>query len=90
VAGVLEGRRDGEPGFQLIGALAALVGGLAVFGSLYYSFVPAAPGAEIPLVVAMVPWVCLGIVVAGLLVATWIRRTRQAVWADMGTVFDEV
>jgi hypothetical protein len=41
-------------------------------------------------VVAMVPWVCLGIVVSGLLVATWIRRTRQAVWADMGTVFDEV
>ncbi|MDT7629025.1 MAG: hypothetical protein QOI50_955 [Pseudonocardiales bacterium] len=90
VAGVLEGRRDGEPGFQLIGALAAVVGALAVFGSLYYSFVPAAPGAEIPLVVAMVPWVCLGIVVSGLLVATWIRRTRQAVWADMGTVFDEV
>jgi hypothetical protein len=90
VAGVLEGRRDGDLGFQLIGALAALVGGLAVLGSLYYSFVPAIPGAAIPPVVEMEPSVCLGIALVGVLVASWIRGSRPAVWADMGTVFDEV
>jgi amino acid transporter len=90
IAGTRQGRRTGRPEFQVVAVLAGLVGALALFGSLYYSFVPAAPGAPIPLVVAMVPWVGLGIVVSGVLVATWIRRTRQAVWADMGTVFDEV
>jgi amino acid transporter len=90
VAGVFEGRRTGEPGFQLVGALAAVVGGLAVLGSLYYSFVPSTPGAPIPLVVGMVPWVCLAVAATGLLVAGWLRRARPLAWADMGTVFDEV
>ncbi|QJY48978.1 APC family permease [Pseudonocardia broussonetiae] len=90
VAGVMQGRRTGRPAFQVVGALAALVGALAVFGGLYYSFVPAAPGAEIPVQYAMVPWVCLGIVAVGAAVAVWTRRSRQAVWQDMGRVFDEV
>jgi len=90
VAGTRQGRREGRPGFQLVAVLAALVGALALFGSLYYSFVPAAPGAPIPLVTQVVPWVCLGIALVGVLVASWIRRSRPAVWADMGTVFDEV
>jgi hypothetical protein len=90
VAGVLEGRRVGEPGFALVGALAAVVGGLAVFGSLYYSFVPSAPGAAIPLVTRIVPWLCLAVALAGLGVAAWMRRTRPTAWLHMGTVFDEV
>jgi amino acid transporter len=90
LAGTRQGGRTGRRGFQLVAVLAALVGGLALFGSLYYSFVPAAPGAPIPLVTQVVPWVCLGIALVGVLVASWIRGSRPAVWADMGTVFDEV
>ncbi|WP_169736853.1 APC family permease [Pseudonocardia spinosispora] len=90
IAGTLQGRRTGQVGFQVVAVLAGLVGALAVFGGLYYSFVPSSPGASIPTAVAVVPWVCLLVVVVGLVIATWIRRTRPAAWADMGTVFDEV
>ncbi|GAA5157671.1 APC family permease [Pseudonocardia eucalypti] len=90
VAGFAQGRRTGDAGFQRVGALAAAVGGLAVFGAIYYSFVPAAPGAEIPGVIAMVPWVCGALVVVGLAVAAWLRHTRPTAWSHMGTVFDEV
>lgn len=90
VAGVLQGRRTGAPGFSVVGALAAAVGALALFGGLYYSFVEAAPGAGILPQVAVVPWVCLGVVGAGLAVAAWTRARRRDAWADMGRVFDEV
>jgi amino acid transporter len=90
IAGVMQGLRTGRPAFQVVGALAALVGALAVFGGLYYSFVPAAPGAEIPVQIAMVPWVCLAVAVTGIAVAAWLRRRRPAEWHDMGRVFDEV
>ncbi|HEY2207610.1 MAG TPA: APC family permease [Pseudonocardia sp.] len=90
VAGTAQGRRSRRPGFQVVAVLAGLVGALAVFGSLYYSFAPSAPGVPIPTVVAMVPWVCLAVAVVGLLVAAWVRRTRPSAWADMGAVFDEV
>jgi amino acid transporter len=90
VAGIGQGGRTGHPGLQVVGALAALVGALAVFGGLYYSFVPAAPDAPIPAQMAMIPWVCLAVVVVGLAVAAWTHRYRRAVWADMGRIFDEV
>jgi amino acid transporter len=90
VAGVAQGRRTGRTGFQVVGALAALVGALAVFGGLYYSFAPAAPGVSIPLQTAMVPWVCLAVAAAGGAVAAWTRKRRREVWADMGQVFDEL
>lgn len=90
IAGVTQGTRTRRPGFQLVGALAGLVGALAVFGGLYYSFVPAAPGAPIPLQVAIVPWVCLAVAAAGIALAAWTRRYRRPVWADMGRIFDEV
>jgi hypothetical protein len=90
VAGVAQGARTGRRALQVTGALAALVGVLAVFGGLYYSFVPAAPGVPIPMQVAIVPWVCLAIAVAGLALAAWTRRSRPGVWADMGRIFDEV
>lgn len=90
IAGVVHGTRIGDARFRVVGGLAAVVGGLALFGSLYYSFVEAAPGAGIPLVVAAVPWVCLAIGAVGLAVAAWTRRFRQPVWADMGRIFDEV
>jgi hypothetical protein len=90
IAGVVHGTRIGDSRFRVVGGLAAVVGGLALFGSLYYSFIEAAPGAGIPLVVAAVPWVCLAIAAVGLAVAAWTRRFRQPVWADMGRIFDEV
>jgi amino acid transporter len=90
VAGIRQGYRTRHPGLQVTGALAALVGALAVFGGLYYSFVPAAPDAPIPVQMAMIPWVCLAVVVVGLAVAAWTHRFRQGVWADMGRIFDEV
>ena len=90
VAGIAQGRRTGHPGLQVTGALAALVGALAVFGGLYYSFVPPAPDVPIPLQVAMIPWVCLVVLVAGFALAAWTRRYRAAAWADMGRIFDEV
>ncbi|WP_232665193.1 APC family permease [Pseudonocardia sp. TRM90224] len=90
IAGTVEGRRTGRTGFTATGVVAALVGALAVFGGLYYSFAPAAPGAEIPLQVAIVPWICLVVAVVGLLVAAWTRSARRQVWADMGRIFDEI
>lgn len=90
IAGTMQARRTGNLGFQIIAVLTSVVGALAVFGGLYYSFVPSTPGTPIPLVTAMVPWVCTGVAVTGLLVAVWIRYTRASAWADMGTVFDEV
>ncbi|MGD9528417.1 APC family permease [Pseudonocardia sp.] len=90
IAGVTHGRRTGDSRFRVVGGLAAVVGALALFGSLYYSFVEAAPGAGIPLVVAVVPWVCLAIAGCGLAVAAWTRRFRQPIWDDMGRIFDEV
>jgi amino acid transporter len=90
VAGAIQGRRIGDAGFAATGLVAALVGALAVFGGLYYSFVPAAPGAAIPLQMSIVPWVCVAVAAAGLLVATWTRAYRTSVWADMGRIFDEM
>ncbi|MHA6793904.1 APC family permease [Pseudonocardia bannensis] len=90
IAGAAQGRRTGRAGFTVTGVLAALVGALAVFGGLYYSFVPAAPGAEIPLQIAMVPWVCAAVAAIGLALAVWTRRYRRPVWADMGRIFDEI
>ncbi|TQM09209.1 hypothetical protein FB558_4959 [Pseudonocardia kunmingensis] len=61
----------------MVGAPAALVGELAVFGGLYYSFTPPAPGVPISLQTAMVPWVCLAVAVerCG---RTWARSSTSS------------
>jgi amino acid transporter len=87
VSGVLHGRRTGRRSLVVTGALASVVGALAVFGGLYYSFVEAAPGAGVPYVYAIVPWVCLAIVAVGFAVAAWTRSSRPVVWDDMGRIF---
>lgn len=90
VAGVTHGARSRRPAFQVLGAVAALVGALAVFGGLYYSFVPSTPGAPISIQYAMIPWVCLAVAVVGLALAAWTRRYRRPVWSEMGRIFDEL
>ena len=48
IAGVLKGSRDGNSRLRNAGVLAALTGAIATYGSLYYSFAEAAPGAGVP------------------------------------------
>ena len=84
IAGVSHGRRIGDSRFRVVGGLVAVVGALALFGSLYYSFVEGAPGAGIPLVVAVVPWVCLAIAVCGLAVAACGRESATVPSALLG------
>lgn len=43
---------------------ATLAGTVALLRGIYYSFVPADPGAEIPGHIAAIPWVCLAIALA--------------------------
>jgi len=90
VSGVLHGRRTERRSLVVTGALATLVGALAVYGGLYYSFVEAAPGAGVPFVYKIIPWICVVIVASGLAVAAWTRSARPLVWDDMGRVFSEV
>jgi hypothetical protein len=60
----------------------------AVFGSLYYSFVPAAPGAGIPGPYRAVPAVAVAVVAAGGAIAVMLRRRRPDAWRAMGAVFE--
>lgn len=90
VAGIIHGLRGARRSFVVAGVAASLFATVAIFGGLYYSFVPAAPGAEIPLATRLIPWVGIGIVLIGCALAAWTRRSRATVWADMGRVFDEV
>jgi polyferredoxin len=89
LAGLRAGARARQVGFQLAGVLAAIAGGLALFGGFYYSFEPASPRAPIPTATAMVPWICLVVALVGLGIAVWLRRTRSASGATMGSIFDE-
>jgi amino acid transporter len=76
------------------GRLVALsIGGVcvalaAVWSSLYYSFVEAAPGAGIPGPYKAVPWLCVAILVLGVLLGLFLRARRQSAWQNMGTVFE--
>jgi amino acid transporter len=70
-------------------AMAALAASsAAVFGSLYYSFVPAAPGAGIPGPYRAVPAVAVAVVAAGGAIAVMLRRRRPDAWRAMGAVFE--
>lgn len=87
MAGIAYGMRNRKPALALasVGALGGA--GVAVFGSLYYSFVEAAP-AGIPTPYRVIPWVVLGWVLIGGLVAGWLRWSRRETWERMGTIFE--
>jgi amino acid transporter len=89
VAGIRKGQGDGNQNLVIKGVLASITGVIAVFGSLYYSFKEAAPGAGILGVIKAIPWVTLVLVVIGVGIAQYVKSSRPLAWADMGTVFDE-
>jgi amino acid transporter len=90
LAGVRHGQRTNNQRLLIAGVLAAITGALAVFGSVYYSFVEAAPGVGILFVNKLIPWVNVGALAIGLAIAAYLRSSKPAAWADMGQVFDEV
>ena len=89
VAGVRKGQTDGNQKLMIKGVLASITGAIAVFGSLYYSFKEAAPGAGILGVIKAIPWITLVLVAIGVGIARYLKSSRPSAWADMGTVFDE-
>ena len=89
ISAFLKGSREKLGSLRTSGIVAALVGLVAVIGSLYYSFIEAAPGAGILFAVKVVPWISLAIVLAGLGLAAYLKSSKPEAWADMGAVFDE-
>jgi amino acid transporter len=93
LAGIRAGLRGDEQGRMnlrhIVTSLVALVAaGAAVWSSLYYSFVEAAPGAGIPTPYKIVPWLCLAWVLIGAGIALYVRRNRPDAWSEMGAVFE--
>jgi len=68
------------------GALGASA--VAVFGSLYYSFVEVSPGAGVPGPYRAVPLIGAAVVASGAAVGLVLRRRRPRTWAAMGAVFE--
>jgi amino acid transporter len=69
-----------------IGSLVAAC--IAVYGSLYYSFVALSPGAGIPTPYAVIPWLTLGVVAFAGVAGLWLKNYRRDSWRQMGTIFD--
>jgi amino acid transporter len=88
VAGFLKGQRDGNSRLKIAGVLAAVTGALAVYGSLFYSFEEAAPGAGILTIIKIIPWVMLALLAAGVGAAAYAKSSKPEAWADMGAVFE--
>jgi amino acid transporter len=83
LAGVRQGRKVGKGSFVVLGVLSAITGAVAVFGSLYYSFVDGAI-----FVIRLVPWVVLAIVVLGVAEGLRQRARYPDRWRNMGRIFD--
>jgi hypothetical protein len=79
-------RRRGPRLAVAAGALATSV--VALFGSLYYSFTEAAPGAGIPGPYRVVPALVTAALLAAAGAAGVLRYRRQDVWHAMGAVFE--
>jgi amino acid transporter len=89
IAGVLKGNRDGNGRLRTAGILAAITGAIATYGSLYYSFAEAAPGAGVPFAWKVIPWVCFVALIAGLAIAGYLKSKKPQSWEHMGAVFEE-
>lgn len=88
IAGIARGSRARSAGMIVLSIGGLIASSVAVYGSLYFSFVPQTPGASIPTPYAVIPWLLLGWLVIGALVAAWLRSRRPDAWAGMGTVFE--
>ena len=73
VAGIAYGFRRRQRGLAAVSVGALAGAGVAAFGSLYYSFVAATPGAAIPTPYRVIPWALLAWLLLGGLVG-WRRR----------------
>jgi amino acid transporter len=69
-----------------LGALAASA--VALFGSLWYSFVEVTPGAGVPTPYRAAPVLVGAVLVGAGSCAAVLHRRRPATWAAMGTVFE--
>jgi amino acid transporter len=65
-----------------------LASGVAVFGSLYYSFREVAPGAGIPGPYRAVPLVAAAAVITATSAAVVLRHRRPQTWDAMGAIFE--
>jgi len=88
IAGLCHGAREHRPVLMIVSVLSCGAAIVAVVGSLWYSFVEAAPGAGIPTPYAVIPWLLAGWLVVGALIAWWLRSRRPAAWQGMGSVFE--
>jgi len=88
IAGIARGVRTGSRSLVLLSIGGVIASAVAVYGSLYFSFVPASPGTAIPVPYAVIPWLGFGWLAVGALVASWLKRNRPQSWAGMGTVFE--
>jgi len=90
LGGIRFGARRSQPNRKMVALSVAsvLAAVTAVFGSLYYCFVEAAPGAGIPGPYRAVP-VIVGVgLISGLVAGLTLRRRRPEAWAAMGAIFE--
>ena len=75
-------------GHLAVPAGALVASGVALFGSLYYSFKEVAPAAGIPGPYRAVPVVAAAAVATAATVAVTLRRWRRPTWEAMGAIFE--
>lgn len=90
ITGIIHGVRHRLRKFIAAGVGAGIFATVAIIGGLYFSFVPAEPGGDIPSALRIIPWVLIAILAAGWALATWTKHARVQAWSDMGRVFDEL
>lgn len=90
LTGVIHGVRHSMTKFIVAGTAAAIFSVVAIFGGLYFSFVPAEPGGDILMALRLIPWVAVVILIAGSAMAVLTRRLRPTEWSKMGRVFDDL
>jgi amino acid transporter len=90
IAGIRFGARGTDSKARMIVlSVGAVVASLtALFGSLYYCFVEAAPGAGIPGPYRAVPFIAALLIISGGGIAMTLRRRRPDAWAAMGAIFE--
>ncbi|WP_423059202.1 APC family permease [Brevibacterium linens] len=90
IAGIVHGFRNKLPKFIAAGFGASVFAVVAIFGGLYFSFVPEEPGGTILMASRLIPWVGMLIVIIGCILAIWTKRKRAQAWEGMGRVFDDL